>query len=422
MRTLIKHAVINGRCQDILIQDGQIQKIARGIETAADEEINVQGATAIPGLIDVHVHFREPGLTYKETIETGSHAAAHGGFTTVMTMPNVKPVVDTADKVAAQVALNQENSLVKIAQYGALSANLVGQGAADLKAMAQAGAMAFSNDGHGVQDAQTMLEAMKAAKAADRVISAHLEDDSLIQGGVINAGPTADRLGLPGMTGLSESTQLARDLVMAKETGVRYHVAHISTKESVAQVRLAKQMGLNVTAEVSPHHLFLDDGMIESDNPMFKMNPPLRSKEDRLALIGGLLDGTIDMIATDHAPHSQEEKAGSMHDCSFGIVGLETAFPLVYTHFVKSGLVDLETALKWFVSKPKEVFGLENAGELRVGDQADIALVDLVHPYQIDPEKFESKGKNTPFTGQEVYGKVLKTFVDGNLVYQAKKE
>ncbi|NLS37495.1 amidohydrolase family protein [Fructobacillus tropaeoli] len=422
MRVLIKHAAINKRCQDILIVDGKIEKIARGIEVPADEEINAHGAAAIPGLIDVHVHFREPGLTYKETIETGSHAAAHGGFTTVMTMPNVKPVVDTAEKVRQQVLLNQENSLVKIAQFGALSADLVGVGAADLQAMADAGAMAFSNDGHGVQDAQTMLEAMKAAKQADRVISAHLEDDSLIQGGVMNAGPEAERLGLPGMTGLSESTQLARDLVMAQATGVKYHIAHISTKESVAQVRLAKQMGLSVTAEVSPHHLFLDDSMIETDDPMFKMNPPLRSKEDRLALIAGLLDGTIDMIATDHAPHSEEEKSGSMHDCSFGIVGLETALPLVYTHFVKSGLVDLDTVLDWMVRRPKQVFNLASAGELRVGDAADIALVDFIHPYKITPEEFESKGKNTPFTGQEVYGKVLKTLVDGHLVYQAKKE
>ncbi|MCK8626884.1 dihydroorotase [Fructobacillus cardui] len=422
MRVLIKHAAINKRCQDILIVDGKIEQIARGIEVPADEEINAHGAAAIPGLIDVHVHFREPGLTYKETIETGSHAAAHGGFTTVMTMPNVKPVVDTAEKVRQQVLLNQENSLVKIAQFGALSADLVGVGAADLQAMADAGAMAFSNDGHGVQDAQTMLEAIKAAKQADRVISAHLEDDSLIQGGVMNAGLEAERLGLPGMTGLSESTQLARDLVMAQATGVKYHIAHISTKESVAQVRLAKQMSLSVTAEVSPHHLFLDDSMIETDDPMFKMNPPLRSKEDRLALIAGLLDGTIDMIATDHAPHSEEEKSGSMHDCSFGIVGLETALPLVYTHFVKSGLVDLDTVLDWMVRRPKQVFNLASAGELRVGDAADIALVDFIHPYKINPEEFESKGKNTPFTGQEVYGKVLKTLVDGHLVYQAKKE
>ncbi|GAO99665.1 dihydroorotase [Fructobacillus ficulneus] len=422
MKTLIKHVVIDNQCQDILIIDGKIAKVARGIETPVDDLINAHGATAMPGLIDVHVHFREPGLTYKETIATGSAAAARGGFTTVLAMPNVKPVVDTAEKMKSQVALNAENGLVKVLQYGALSEDLVGVGPADLQAMASAGAAAFSNDGHGVQDAQTMLSAMQAAKAADRVISAHLEDDTLIQGGVMNAGPSADKLGLPGMTGLSESTQLARDLVMAQATGVRYHVAHISTKESVAQVRLAKQMGLNVTAEVSPHHLFLDDSMIITDDPMFKMNPPLRSKEDRQALIGGLLDGTIDMIATDHAPHSPEEKSGSMHDCSFGIVGLETAFPLAYTRFVKSGLVDLETLLTWMVKNPKEAFDLDQAGLLAVGDAADITLVDLVHPYEINPKDFASKGENTPFAGEEVYGKVLKTFVDGQVVYQAKKE
>ncbi|CAK8054582.1 dihydroorotase [Eupransor demetentiae] len=423
MKTLIKNIVWQGQPKEILIEDGRIQAIeAAGTTTEAVQVIDGQGHTAIPGLVDVHAHFREPGLTYKETISTGSEAAAQGGFTTVLTMPNVKPVIDNPAALKAQIELNQKEGHVKIDQIGALSLNLTDTQTTDIAEMVKAGAVAFSNDGHGVQNARTMLQAMKAVAKAKSTITAHIEDDDLVNHGVMNAGPSAEALGLPGMTGLSESTQLARDLVMVKATGCHYHVAHVSTKESVELVRLAKSQGLPVTAEVTPHHLFLDDSMIITDNPMMKMNPPLRSREDRLALIAGLLDGTIDMIATDHAPHAAEEKEGSMLDCAFGIVGLETAFALVYTHFVASGLVDLDTMLNWMNREPIEEFALQGAGQMRVGDPADIALVDLDHAYNIDPATFASKGKNTPFAGQKVYGQVMTTLVDGKVVYQKEEK
>ncbi|MHA8262901.1 dihydroorotase [Lactobacillaceae bacterium Melli_B3] len=417
MKTLIQNATIDGHIKEILIEDGKIVAIESHLAVSDAQTIDAKGNQVIPGLVDVHVHFREPGLEYKETIKTGSEASAHGGFTTVLAMPNVKPVVDTPAAFKHMVDKNQSDGVIKIEQYAAISGALTTAKVTDIKEMAALGAIGFTNDGHGVQTADTMYQAMQLAKAVDRPIVAHVEDDSLIHGGVMNAGPAADKLGLPGMSSLSESAQLARDLVLANDTGCHYHVAHISTKESVELIRLAKQRGMHVTAEVSPHHLLLDDSMISLDDPMMKMNPPLRSPEDRAALIGGLLDGTIDMVATDHAPHSAEEKQGSMRDASFGIVGIETAFSLIYTHFVKSGLVSLKTALQWMINNPISAFHLTNAGQLRVGDAADFAIMDLTHPYQIDANDFKSKGKNSPFIGETVYGKTIATFVDGKQVY-----
>ncbi|MHA8138411.1 dihydroorotase [Lactobacillaceae bacterium Scapto_B20] len=417
MKTLIQNATIDDQVTDILIEDGKIAAIEPNLKVTADQTFDAKLNQVIPGLVDVHVHFREPGLEYKETIKTGSEASAHGGFTTVLAMPNVKPVVDTPATFKKMVEKNKADGVIKVEQYAAISGDLTAEKLTDIEKMASLGAVGFTNDGHGVQTADTMYQAMKLAKSVNRPIVAHVEDDSLIHGGVMNAGPAADRLGLPGMSSLSESAQLARDLVLANDTGCHYHVAHISTKESVELLRIAKQRGMHVTAEVSPHHLVLDDSMIEADNPMMKMNPPLRSPQDRAALISGLLDGTIDMIATDHAPHSAEEKRGSMRDASFGIVGIETAFSLIYTHFVKSGLVDLTTVLQWMVKNPIEAFHLNHAGQLRIGDAADLAIMDLDHPYQIDAKDFKSKGTNSPFIGETVYGKTIATFVAGKQVY-----
>ena len=332
-------------------------------------------------------------------------------------MPNVKPVVDTPHELQEQLSLNQRESVVHAYQYAAISKQLIAYKPTDFEQMAKMGAIAFTNDGHGVQNAETMYLAMKEAQRLNKPLVAHVEDDSLINGGVMNAGAKADELGLPGMSPLSESSQLARDLVLAKDTGVHYHVAHISTKESVELVRMAKQRGVNVTAEVSPHHLLLDDSMIETDNPMMKMNPPLRSPEDRHALIAGLMDGTIDMVATDHAPHSEREKSGSIKDAAFGIVGIETAFSLMYTSFVKSGLVDLKTLVKWMSKNPADIFHLP-AGKLEEGQPADLTLMDLDDEYTIDANDFLSKGKNSPFIGKKVYGKTKLTLVDGNVAYQ----
>lgn len=421
MKTLIKNVYVNEELVNILIEDGKIAAINNEENESVDQVIDGQRSTALPGLVDVHVHFRDPGLTYKEDTESGSKASAHGGFTSVCVMPNVKPVVDTPHALSEQLALNKAKSVVHAYQYAAISKQLIAYKPTDFAEMNRLGAIAFTNDGHGVQNAETMYLAMQAAKEANKPLVAHVEDDSLINGGVMNESDAAKKLGLPEMSPLSESSQLARDLVLAKATGVHYHVAHISTAESVELVRIAKARGINVTAEVSPHHLLLDDSMITTDDPMMKMNPPLRSPEDRKALIAGLLDGTIDMVATDHAPHSEKEKSGSMREASFGIVGIETAFSLMYTHFVKNGIVDLNQLIKWMSTNPANLFHLPE-GQLQVGQPADITLMELDQPYQIDANDFLSKGKNSPFIGEQVYGKTKLTLVDGNIAYQDGSE
>lgn len=416
MQRLVKNGRLNDQVQDILIEDGVIKEIGANIEAPTAEIFDANGKAVLPGLVDVHVHFREPGFEYKETIASGSLASARGGFTTVIAMPNLNPVPDTADKFAAQIKRNVENSVIKTHQFAPISGGLIDDHVTNMAEIAEFKPAGFTNDGHGVQTSMTMLQAMRQAKNLDLPIVAHIEDDSLVNHGAMNAGTVADRLDLPGMESLSESTQLARDLVMVEATGVHYHVAHISTKESVEMVRQAKRAGLRVTAEVSPHHLLLDENMVDFDNPFMKMNPPLRATEDRLACIAGLLDGTIDMVATDHAPHSVEEKSGSMKTAAFGIVGIETSLALMYTHFVKSGLVSLDTMLAWMAVKPAQAFNLE-AGVIEVGAAADITVVDLDEEYEIKAEDFISKGTNSPFIGEKVFGQVLATFVDGQMVY-----
>ncbi|MCO6183864.1 dihydroorotase [Leuconostoc fallax] len=420
---LIKNAKILSDNQqtiqrDILIQDGTIQEIGDNLSDAQADVFDAQGHFLTPGLVDVHVHFREPGFEYKETIQTGSLAAARGGFTTVMAMPNLNPVPDDQAKLAAQIARNQENSVIHVEQIGAISKDLTDHTINDIQGMTEAGAIAFSNDGKGVQTADTMLQAMTAAAKAKRPLIAHLEDDTLLHGGVMNDGEVSQQLGLPGITGLAESSQLARDLVIAKVTGVHYHVAHISTKESVALVRMAKSQGVHVTAEVSPHHLLLSDDAIQKDDAYFKMNPPLRAQEDREALIAGLIDGTIDMIATDHAPHGTEEKQKSFAVAPFGITGIETSFQLLYTHLVKSGLLSLGTLIDRMLIAPVKAFHLDAPTQIAVGQRADLALFDLTNLTTIAVDDFLSKGKNTPFIGWQVYGETQATWVSGQQVYQ----
>lgn len=420
--TVIKNArvLLNDELvqRDVQFKDGKIVSVSKLIDDTNDRYFDAKQAFLSAGLIDVHVHFREPGFEYKETIATGSKAAARGGFTTVIAMPNLNPVPDNPKLLADQIQRNTDNGLIHIAQYGAISANLTATKISDIKGMADAGATAFTNDGKGVQTADTMLQAMQAAASVNKPLAAHLEDDSLLHGGVMNAGATAKKLELPGITGLAESTQLARDLVLAKATGVHYHVAHISTKESVALVRMAKAAGVNVTAEVSPHHLLLADDDIKSDNALFKMNPPLRAQADREALISGLLDGTIDMVATDHAPHGSEEKSKSFRESPFGITGIETSFQLLYTHLVKSGVMTLATLMKRMVSSPAEAFQLKAPTNIAVGEVADLALFDLDHESDITVDDFQSLGKNSPFVGWRVFGKTLATWVDGEIVYE----
>lgn len=407
------------KMQDVLIDDGKIVEIADKVTTPATRTIDAHGALLTPGLVDVHVHFREPGFAYKETVATGSLAAARGGFTTVLAMPNLNPVPATQAAFQQIKANNEANGRVHIYQYAAISEGLTAEDVSDMTSLAADGAIAFTNDGKGVQTAATMLTAMQAAAKVNRPLVAHVEDESLVHGGVMNLGKRSRELGLPGIDPLAESSQLARDLVIAKATGVHYHVAHISTKESVNLVRFAKSQGVRVTAEVSPHHLLLDETHITGDNAYFKMNPPLRTPADRAAVIAGLLDGTIDMIATDHAPHSREEKQGSFIGAAFGITGIETSFQLMYTHFVKSGIATLEQLLNWMVVQPSRAFKLPGNHELTIGAPADMALFDIDHEHTVTADEFASKGVNTPFIGATIYGQTLLTIVDGQIAYEA---
>lgn len=407
------------KMQDVLIDDGKIVEIADKVTTPATRTIDAHGALLTPGLVDVHVHFREPGFAYKETVATGSLAAARGGFTTVLAMPNLNPVPATQAAFQQIKANNEANGRVHIYQYAAISEGLTAEDVSDMTALAADGAIAFTNDGKGIQTAATMLTAMQAAAKVNRPLVAHVEDESLVHGGVMNLGKRSRELGLPGIDPLAESSQLARDLVIAKATGVHYHVAHISTKESVNLVRFAKSQGVRVTAEVSPHHLLLDETHITGDNAYFKMNPPLRTPADRAAVIAGLLDGTIDMIATDHAPHSREEKQGSFIGAAFGITGIETSFQLMYTHFVKSGIATLEQLLNWMVVQPSRAFKLPGNHELTIGAPADMALFDIDHEHTVTADEFASKGVNTPFIGTTIYGQTLLTVVDGQIAYEA---
>ena len=423
-RLLIKqaHLLVHDnelKLQDVLISEGKIAEIADEITTPATRTIDAQGALLTLGLVDVHVHFREPGFAYKETVATGSQAAARGGFTTVLAMPNLDPVPATPAAFTQIKANNEANGRVHIYQYAAISEGLTSADVSDMEALAADGAIAFTNDGKGVQTAATMLTAMQAAAKVKRPLVAHVEDESLVNGGVMNLGKRSKELGLPGIDPLAESSQLARDLVIAKATGVHYHVAHISTKESVDLVRFAKSQGIQVTAEVSPHHLLLDETDITGDNAYFKMNPPLRTPTDRQAVIAGLLDGTIDMVATDHAPHSLAEKQRSFIGAAFGITGIETSFQLMYTHFVKSGIATLEQLLQWMVVQPRVAFNLPGQSELTVGASADLALFDIAHAHTITADEFLSKGVNTPFIGATVYGQTVLTLVNGQVAYEA---
>lgn len=426
MKTLIKNGKIVEKNNELTeasvwIEDGKVFAIGKSFNEAQfDTVYDAKGQLITPGLVDVHVHLREPGFTYKETIETGSKAAARGGFTTVCAMPNLNPVPDTAEKLQEIYDIIQKDAIVKVLQYAPITEELRSERLTDQKALKEAGAFAFTNDGVGVQTAGTMYLAMKEAAANNMALVAHTEDESLLFGGVMHEGEISKKLGLPGILSATEASQIARDITLAKETGAHYHVCHVSTEESVRVIRDAKRAGIHVTAEVSPHHLLLIDEDIPEDNGFWKMNPPLRGKADRQALIDGLVDGTIDCIATDHAPHGLEEKNQTFLKAPFGIVGSETAFQLIYTHFVETGKFTLEQVVDWMAVKPAAIFGL-NAGTLKIGGAADIAVFDLSLEEAIDDQKFESKAVNTPFVGWKVKGNTLMTFVDGKLAW-AKEE
>ncbi|WP_265457568.1 dihydroorotase [Enterococcus sp. HY326] len=423
MKTLIKNGRINTfgnqtTAAAIWLENGIIQGIGVNFpEADFDQVYDAQNQLITPGLVDVHVHLREPGFTYKETIKTGSQAAARGGFTTVCAMPNLNPVPDTVEKFTALEEIIKQDAVVKVLQYAPITEELRSEILTDQKGLKAAGAFAFTNDGVGVQTAGTMYLAMKEAAENNMAIVAHTEDESLLFGGVMHKGAVSEKLDLPGIMSATESSQIARDLILAEETGVHYHVCHVSTKESVRVIRDAKKAGVHVTAEVSPHHLILIDENIPEDNGFWKMNPPLRGDEDRQALIEGLLDGTLDCIATDHAPHCLEEKQQSFLKAPFGIVGSETAFQLIYSNFVETGIFTFEQVIDWMAVQPARIFGLE-VGTLTIGQPADIAVFNLTEETVIDDKEFQSMGVNTPFVGWKIKGETLMTFVDGKLVYQ----
>ena len=363
-----------------------------------------------PGFCDVHVHFREPGFSYKETIATGSRAAARGGYTDVCTMPNLNPVPDSPEHLRRQLELIRRDACIHVHPYGAITVGQKGEQLADLSGMAE-NCIAFSDDGRGVQRDELMRQAMVEAKRLGKMIVAHCEVNELLRGGYIHDGEYARAHGHKGICSESEWVQIARDLALVKETGCAYHVCHISTKESVDIIRKAKAEGVNVTCETGPHYLILDDSFLREDG-RFKMNPPLRGKEDREALVEGLLDGTIDMIATDHAPHSAEEKSKGLEKSAFGIVGIETAFPLLYTYLVKPGILSLERLVALLTVNPRNRFGIESKDAFTVWDLEAVS--------RIDPSEFLSMGKSTPFTGWQVSGKCMATVCDGKIVYKGE--
>lgn len=405
------------RVMDVRVAGGTIAAIADHLEARGEDEvIDAAGKALLPGLIDVHVHLREPGFTDKESIATGSKAAARGGFTTIAAMPNTHPVTDSGEKIRKLAAKAKADAVVKVHFYGAITEGLRGEALTDFHELKEAGVFALTDDGAGIQSAGHMLHAMERAQALGLTIAAHCEDNSLAGSGVMHDGPRARRLGFPVIPGEAEAVHIARDALLAERTGVHYHVCHVSSAQSVEVIREAKRRGVHMTAEVTPHHLVLTDEDIPGDDASYKMNPPLRSARDRAALIAGLLDGTIDFIATDHAPHTKGEKARGFLDAPFGIVGLETAFPLMYTTLVQPGLLTLEALVERMSATPAACFGLAG-GVIDIGAPADLTLVDLNKTARVDPARFYSKGENTPFADWKLAGWPVWTMVNGQVIY-----
>ncbi|CAG7605349.1 Dihydroorotase [Paenibacillus solanacearum] len=402
----------------ILVEGGIIEKIAEGAapDTAGHTAIDAQGKLLTPGLIDMHVHLREPGFEHKETIATGTRSAARGGFTTIACMPNTRPVIDTVETVKYVLDKAETEGIVRVLPYGCITKNELGRELTDFDALKAAGVIGYTDDGVGVQSAQMMKDAMAKAASIGMPIIAHCEDNTLVEGAAVSEGEFARKNGLKGIPNESEAIHVGRDILLAEATGVHYHVCHVSTEQSVRLIRHAKQFGIKVTAEVCPHHLILSDEDIPGMDANWKMNPPLRTPRDVQACIEGLLDGTIDIVVTDHAPHSEEEKARGMALAPFGIVGFETAFPLLYTKFVATGQWTLQFLVDKMTKLPAEVFGLP-WGKLEVGAAADLTLIDLETEKAVDPAEFASKGRNTPFTGWKLKGWPALTIMEGKVVW-----
>lgn len=426
MVTVIKNGyLIDPSCKlegyyDLIIRDNIVEKVGQHLTYDGARIIDASGKYIMPGFIDLHVHLREPGYEYKETVKTGSMAAASGGFTTICPMPNTKPAMDSPEMLEQINEIIKKDAVVHVCPIGAVTKEQAGSTVTKLAEMKQQGMVAISEDGKSVMRTDVYMEAMKKAAKEHIPVFAHCEDIDLVRGGVMNEGKKSQELGLPGITNAVEDVIVARDILMAKEAGVSLHLCHCSTKDSVRLVKMAKEMGLPVTAEVCPHHFTLSDEDIPKDDANYKMNPPLRSGEDVEALIEGLQAGIMDVISTDHAPHSDEEKQKSMLNAPFGIVGLETAFALSYTELVKSKRLTMLQLAEKMSLNPAKIIGVDK-GSLKVGKVADLVIVDIDNPYTINVHEFVSKGKNSPFHGRQVYGKVQLTMVDGTIVYQDKR-
>ena len=419
MRMLLKDGLVyeNGHLvpMDIEVTDGIVTGRGQAISSNADKVFDCRGLAVFPGFADVHVHLREPGFSYKETIETGTRACARGGYTVVGAMPNLNPAPDSDEHLRVQEDMIAGQAVIRVLPYASITLGQKGEGElTDIEGLAHR-VIGFSDDGRGVKEAATMREAMLRCKAADSIISAHCEDMRLIPaGGAIHDGAFAREHGIPGIPSESEWGPIARDVALLRETGCRYHVCHVSTKESVEIIRRAKAEGVNITAETGPHYLLMCQDDLQ-DLGRFKMNPPLRDRADMEALVAGLLDGTIDMIATDHAPHADEEKAKGLAKSAMGVVGIETAFPLMYTYFVETGRMSLETLIDRMVYAPRKRFRLD--GGINVGDHAEITVFDLHAGKVIDPADFLSKGKATPFEGWKVHAECKLTVCGENVAY-----
>lgn len=422
MTTLIKGALCyigdNFQQIDVLIKDGKIDTLSTSIsKNGVDAVIIAQDKYLVPGFVDVHVHLRQPGFSYKETIKTGTLAAAAGGYTAVCSMPNVNPVPDSLEGIKAQTDIIDRDAVINVYPFASITKGRQGKGeTVDFNALKDI-AVGFSDDGTGVQDDDVMLKAMTECEKAGKIISAHCEVNSLLHGGYIHDGEYCKEHHHKGICSASEYEQIERDCRLAKKTGVHYHVCHISTKESVDIIRKAKASGVNVTCETGPHYLTMCDMDLQEDG-RFKMNPPLRSEQDKQALLQGVLDGTIDVIATDHAPHSQEEKSKGLAGSAMGVVGLETAFGVLYTKLVKTGFIPLTKLIEMMSVKPRQIFDLPG-GKIAEGEVADLALLDLDKKWSVNPDEFLSMGRATPFEGWQLCGKNVLTVCKGEIVYEA---
>lgn len=406
------------RKADVLVAEGKIAAIGESLTADENTEVfDAEGCVVTYGLADVHVHLREPGYSAKETIATGTRACAHGGVTTVCSMPNLQPAPDAPETIAVQQQMIDEQAVIEVLPFATISSKRAGRELADIEALRPL-SVGYSDDGNGIQTEPLMRQAMQRIAAVDGIIAAHCEDDSLLHAGYIHDGEYAREHGHKGICSESEWGPIKRDVKLAEEEGCRYHVCHISTKESVEIIRNAKQSCAHISCETAPHYLVLCDENLQEEG-RFKMNPPLRAKEDRAALIEGIKDGTIEVIATDHAPHTAEEKSRGLKGSMMGIVGIETSFAICYTHLVRKGVISIEKLIALMSENPRRIFRL--GGAMKVGERADIAVFNVTEPYKINPAEFVSMGKATPFEGEEVYGRCMLTLFGGKKVWNENK-